>query len=156
MCAAGCGHAVFLHRFQQRRLGLGRCAVDFVGQYHVGEDRPALELEGFAAGIVFADDVGADDVARHQVGGELDARELQVQHVRHGLHQLGLAHAGDALQQHVAACEQARHHPGDDFVVTDNDARDLVADKLELIAEGLDLAVDDGVHFFSLSCRFRK
>ncbi len=115
-----------------------------------------LEFEGFAAGFVFADDVGADNVARHQVGGELDARELQVQHVRHGLHQLGFAHAGDPLQQHVAARKQASHHPGNNLVVTDDDPRNLIADKLELIAEGLDLAVDDGIHFFSLSCRFRK
>ena len=30
----------FLHGLQQRRLGLGRRAVDLVGQQQVGEDRP--------------------------------------------------------------------------------------------------------------------
>ena len=33
------GDLVFLHRFQQRALHLGRRAVDFVGQDEVGEDR---------------------------------------------------------------------------------------------------------------------
>ena len=30
MADAACGHLIFLHRFQQRRLSLGRRAVDFV------------------------------------------------------------------------------------------------------------------------------
>ena len=35
----------FVHGFEQRGLRLGRGAVDFVGQQHVGEDRAALEFE---------------------------------------------------------------------------------------------------------------
>ena len=37
-CAAD-GDLAFLHGFEQRGLGLGRRAVDFVGQHDVGEDR---------------------------------------------------------------------------------------------------------------------
>ena len=33
------GHLPLLHRLEQRRLGLGRGAVDLVGQHDVGEDR---------------------------------------------------------------------------------------------------------------------
>ena len=33
------GHAALLHRLEQRRLGLGRRAVDLVAQHQVGEDR---------------------------------------------------------------------------------------------------------------------
>ena len=36
----------FIHCFQQRRLGLGRGAVDLVSEENVGEDRAAFELEG--------------------------------------------------------------------------------------------------------------
>jgi K(+)-stimulated pyrophosphate-energized sodium pump len=39
------GHLALLHRLQQRGLGLGRRAVDFVGQQDVGEDRPLDEAE---------------------------------------------------------------------------------------------------------------
>ena len=42
------GHGLLLHGFEQRRLGLGRGAVDLVGQHEVGEDRPGLELEARA------------------------------------------------------------------------------------------------------------
>ena len=41
---------VLLHRLQQGGLRLGRRAVDFVGQDHVGEDRPLEELELARAG----------------------------------------------------------------------------------------------------------
>ena len=39
------GHAPLLHRLEQRRLGLGRRAVDLVAQEHVREDRPGAEDE---------------------------------------------------------------------------------------------------------------
>jgi hypothetical protein len=51
---------------------------------------------------VLLHDVRADDVGRHQVGRELDARELQVQHVGERVHEARLADARDALEQHVA------------------------------------------------------
>jgi hypothetical protein len=39
VCAADGRHLALLHRLQQRGLGLGRRAVDLVGQQQVGEDR---------------------------------------------------------------------------------------------------------------------
>ena len=75
--AASVGHAVdrdllLLHRFEQRRLRLGRGAVDLVGQHDLGDDRPGAELELAAALVV---DRHAGDVAGQQVGRELDALE---------------------------------------------------------------------------------
>ncbi len=35
----------FLHRLEQGRLCLGRCAVDLVGQDEIGKHRPGRELE---------------------------------------------------------------------------------------------------------------
>ena len=73
------GHLVFLHRLEQGGLGLGRGAVDFVGQQQVGENRPLQELKSPAAGIrVFLEHVGAGDVRGHQVRRELDSPEGQV------------------------------------------------------------------------------
>ena len=63
-----------LHRLQQGGLGLGRRAVDLVGQQQLAEDRPAGQ--GEAAGLE-VEQVGADDVAGHQVGRELDAAEIE-------------------------------------------------------------------------------
>ena len=84
-----------LHGFEQRALRLGRRAVDFVGQQDVAEDRALHERPGaVAGGGVFFDDVGAGDVARHQVGGELDALENQAKGLREGAHQQRLGGAG--------------------------------------------------------------
>ena len=69
---------LLLHRFEQCRLGLGRGAVDLVGQHQVGEDRALAGTRSAAPPVaVFAHDLRADDVGGHQVGRELDAAEAQ-------------------------------------------------------------------------------
>ena len=74
----GDGDRALLHRLEQRRLRLGRGAVDLVGEHDVGEDRARLELETpCAPRSSSAMIVRADDVGRHQVGRELDARKRQ-------------------------------------------------------------------------------
>ena len=102
---------MLLHRLEQRRLRLRRRAVDFVGQHDVGEDRTGREHHLPAAGRrVFLHEVGAGDVRRHQVGRELDARELQVEHARHRVDEQRLGQAGRADDQAVAADEQRHQH----------------------------------------------
>ena len=54
MSLAGHGHSFLLHGFQQSGLGLGRGAVDFIGQQDVAKDRAALEFEGAVAPSVTA------------------------------------------------------------------------------------------------------
>ena len=132
---AGDGDAVFLHRLQHRRLRLGRGAVDLVGQHDVGEDRAGLELEDLAARGVLHQDVGAGDVGGHQVRRELDAGERQIQHLRERPHQQGLAEAGDAFQQRVAARQQADQHPVHDVRVPDDDLADLGPHPVEVVLE---------------------
>ena len=53
------GDLALLHRLEQRRLDLGRGAVDLVGEHHLGEDRPLAGGE-LPAGV----DARADDVGR--------------------------------------------------------------------------------------------
>jgi len=73
-------HLMFLHRFEQRRLRLGRCAVDLVGENHVRKHRPAHESQRpAAAGFVLLDHFRARDVRGHQVGRELNTVEAQTQ-----------------------------------------------------------------------------
>jgi hypothetical protein len=78
--------------------------------------------------VVFFDDVGAGDVGRHQIGRELDALELQAQHLRHGAHEQRLGRAGQAGNQAVAADEQADTHLFDHLVLADDDAAHLPDD----------------------------
>ena len=85
------GDGALLHALEQRGLSLGRRAIDLIGQQDMGEDRPLLELEVLPAIRILDDNVGPDDVRRHQVRGELDAREGQVEPFRERLDQQGLA-----------------------------------------------------------------
>ena len=78
MGSPGHGHLLLLHRLQQRRLGLGRGAVDFIRQQQVAKDGARLKTQ-FLAAAAIDEHLGAHDVGRQQVGRELDPRELQVQ-----------------------------------------------------------------------------
>ncbi|MCY1366733.1 hypothetical protein D9M68_419250 [compost metagenome] len=97
---------LFFHRLEQRALGLGAGAVDLVGQQHLREDRPGVEHEGLLAPVV---DRHARQVARHQVGRELHARELQAEGVRQRMGQGGLADPRHVLDQQVPARQQTGH-----------------------------------------------
>ena len=120
----GKGDRTLLHRFEQRGLGLGRGAVDLVGQQHLRENRPLLEAEhALARGRVFLEDFGADDIGRHQVGRELDAAELHVGGLRQRLDQQRLAQARHALDQCMAASEQADDERFDHIVLADDHLR---------------------------------
>ena len=84
------------------------------------------------APLLGIDDHAADDVGGHQVGRELDARIFQLQHARQRAQQRGLAQAGNAFEQNVAAREQAGENAVDHFLLADDDFPDLVANFLEL------------------------
>ena len=84
----GRGHGVLLHRLEERSLRLRWGAVDLVGENDVAEDRPLHEAErAVAGGDVLLQQLGAGDVARHQVGRELHAREIEVERLRDRLHE---------------------------------------------------------------------
>ena len=118
----GDGDAVLLHRLEQRRLRLGRGAVDLVGQHEVAEDRSLLEAEAPLAALLH-DDVRAEDVGRHQVGRELDAREVQVERLGQRAHQQRLAQAGHAFEQRVPAGDQADQRLPHELVLPDDVSR---------------------------------
>ena len=99
---------MLLHRFEQRRLGLGRRAVDLVGQDDVREDRTLDELHRALAARRLLQDLRAGDVRRHQVGRELDPLELRGgRFARERLDEQRLGQARGAGHEAVAAREQA-------------------------------------------------
>ena len=93
---------------------------------------PGWKRRALRAAIVGLDDHAADDVGGHQVGRELDARILQMQHAGERAQQGGLAEAGNAFEQHVAAGEQTDQDAVDDVLLADDDLSDLVADLFEM------------------------
>ena len=71
------------------------------------------------------DDVGADDIGRHQVGRELDPAEFEDQAAARVRIERGLAQSRHAFEQRMAADEQAGQHAVDDLFMADDDLGDL-------------------------------
>ena len=94
---------------------------------------PGHEGPGAASGAgVFFDDVGAGDIGRHQVGGELDALETPAPGCCASVRTSSvLAVPGKPGDQAVAADEQRDHHLLNHFFLADDHAvnlgHDLVA-----------------------------
>ena len=99
------GDGALLHGLQQRGLGLGRRAIDLVGQQERGEDR-AFDQREFVA--LQVEDVGAGDVGRHQVGRELDALELAAEDARQRARQQRFGQAGHAFDERMLVGQD--HH----------------------------------------------
>ncbi len=99
-------HLFFFHGFEQRALRLGAGTVDFVGQQHLGEHGARVEHKGLLAALVHRH---PREVAGHQVGRELHARELQAKGARQGVGQGGFPHPRDVFDEQVPAGQQAGH-----------------------------------------------
>ena len=84
----------------------------------------------------------ADEVAGHQVGRELNAVELQVQHVGERLNDLRLPQPRNAFEKDVPAGEQARQDAPDDLLIADDDAAHLLLDGIVLFVEVADFFLD--------------
>jgi len=100
-------------------------AVDFVGEEEVGEDGSAVGRELAVLGL---EDHGADDVARQQVGGELDALELDPEGSAEGLDEEGLSQAGHALEEDMAVGEEGNEQALDGGILADDGLADFFAE----------------------------
>ena len=118
------------HRFEQRRLHLGGCAVDLVSQDQVVEQRPALEAE---TAFLRPVDVGAGEVGGQHVGGELHSLKIAFDGVCHGLHSAGLRQAGRAFDQQVTIGEQRHQQPLDQRRLTQHLPFEIAAQSVESV-----------------------
>ena len=138
---------MLLHGFQHCRLGLGRSAIDLVGQDQVGENRTTLELELAPPAGDFHDDIRSQNISRHQVRGELDAAEREIKHFAERAHQQRLAEPRHTFEQHVAPREQRDQRALYDGVLADNDFAEFRPQRGVGLAEGLDLFF--GIHILN-------
>ena len=130
------GDLVFFHRLQQGALRLGRGAVHFVGQDHLREDRPGVELEFARVALVDGD---AEDVGGQHVAGELDALELQAERPGQCMRQHGLADAGQVFNQQMPACQQASERQPDLARLAENDLLGLGNDFVQWMGHAISL-----------------
>src|SRR4029079_874985 len=101
-------HLLFLHRLEERRLHLGRRAVDLVGENDVGEDRSLLDAELARRLIVH---LRPDDVSGEKVWRELNAIERRVDRFGERADGERLGESGNTLEEHVTTGEEADEQP---------------------------------------------
>ena len=121
---------VLLHDLEQRRLHLRRRAVDLVGEEEVAEHGTELGLERPLPRPV---DPRPDEVGRHEVGRELDARERPAENAGRRLDGEGLREARHALDEQMPVREQADEHSLQHLVLPRDDPPDLEQCLLELL-----------------------
>jgi hypothetical protein len=100
-----------------------------------------LKFECFAPLFVFDDHVRPQDVGWHQVRGELNAAEMQVERFGQRAYQHRFAQARDTFEQTVTANKQTRQHAMDDLVMANNRLAYLLAHGLVTSAKLVRLAL---------------
>ena len=108
------------------------------------EDRPALILKLAASVGDLHHDIGAQNIRRHQIGGELDAIEAHIEHLAQSPHQERLAQTRHALQQHMPSAEDGLQCPLHNLVMPYDDFADLGAKGFVGVAKQGDLIF--GIH----------
>ena len=100
------------------------------------EDRPRRKPKRALAGrAVLLHQLGAGDVARHEVGRELHAREGEVERLRDGLHEQRLREARHADEHDVSAGEQRGDEVVDDVRLSDDALGDLLRERARACGE---------------------
>ena len=118
-------HAAFLHRFKQRRLRLGRGAVDLVSQQQIAKYRSACQRELTGLKV---EQIGAQDIAWQEVRRKLNASEIETERSRETLRQKGLGCARRAFQEDVPLSDHSDQEMVDHFILTDDGLADFAAD----------------------------
>ena len=98
--------SAFLHGLEKGCLRLGGCPVDFVGEDDVGKQWPLYKFE--LPRLI--ENFRTDNVARHQVWGELDAIEAQTEGLGDGVDEKGLARPGTPTSK---MCPPAKNRGSD-------------------------------------------
>ena len=110
-------HGAFLHGFKKGSLRLGRCPVDLVGEDDVREQGAFHELELTR----LVEDFGADDVAGHQIRGELNAVEAEAEGLGDGVDEERFGQTGNAHKQNVPACKNRGGDLADHLILAHDD-----------------------------------
>jgi len=79
-----------------------------------------------------------------------------MQNVRDRRYDLGLSDPRDTLEQHMSLGNQTDQGSVDDFIITDDDLRNLVLDLLKLLSEITHLCVELRYRHFLSSGRMAK
>lgn len=93
------GYLTFLHDFEEGRLHLGSCPVDFVGQNYLRKDGPRAELEGSRFGV---EDIDSRQIVGEKIGRELNSPKVAPGEAGQSLGGRCFSDAWDVFDQDVA------------------------------------------------------
>jgi hypothetical protein len=129
-----------LHRFEESGLGLRRSPVDLIGEEEVGEHGPRPVLESTMPALGLLEDLGPDDVRRHEIRCELHPAEGDPDGGGECLDQLGFPQSGDTFEKDVPLGEEPDQCLANQVLLScDPDAYgalDRVSDLCILLEEG--------------------
>ena len=89
----------FGHRFQHSTLCFGWSPVDLIGQHNIRKNRAPHEPELPVPVRILLEQLRAGDVAGHEIGGELDAPEIEMHRLGEGADHQRLGQPRDPHQQ---------------------------------------------------------
>jgi hypothetical protein len=123
---------LLFHRFEERRLRLGRRAVDLVREDDIGEHATGPELEVTGGAVPHRD---ARHVGGEEVGSELNAAPAPADRTCDGLGQRRLADAGNVLHEEVPLGEEAHECEMDRPPLAPDHGLDLMRERVEHLFE---------------------
>ena len=103
MCCITHGDLAFRHRFEQGGLNFSGGPVNLISENNIVEQRAGFEVELAAVGLPY---LGAGQVGRQQIRGELNALEIPFYQAGKLIDGAGFCQAGRALNQQVAIAQQ--------------------------------------------------
>ena len=113
---------MFFHSLEQCALGLGRGAIDFVGENYMRENGARMKLKCARFAIEYGN---SQYIGRQHVAGELDALKLQSQCGCERMCQRGLADTRNVLNQKVTARQYAGNGETDLVFLAEDNLTDL-------------------------------
>ena len=105
------------HGFQQSRLHFGWCPIDLIRQNQIVENWSVLKLK--RAGL-WAENIGACDIARQEVGGELNTVEAAFDAFCHLFDSARLGQTRSPLDQEVAVGEECQNEFMNQILLANN------------------------------------
>ena len=143
MRGGAAGDGMLLHGLEQRGLRLGRRAIDLVGQNQVRENRPGRKRSVFEPSSVSI--IMLPTMSAGIRSGVNWMREYFRCSTRESVRSsVVFPSPGNAFEQHMAARQQTDQYAVDDFLLSDDDLSDFIADAFELGGSELESGI--GLH----------
>ena len=89
--------------------------------------------------FVFVDDVGPEDIGRHQIRGALDAPRSQSEHLGERLHEERFSETGNPFEEDVSSRKDSHESVRKQFIIADNGLLDLCLQGVKPVSESLQI-----------------